>query len=122
MANVHFKRQLIHTCDVYRGTSAQSGTDGEVTQSYAYLATHNCRYVQRREGIARESAGFPMQLVDRVLFDTGTDVLETDQIRNIAFRDDGTAVDAGPFTIEELLHRNDTPGRHHISVKVEKID
>ena len=122
MASIHFQRHLIHTCEVWRGSASQSVSDGEVTFSYALAGTYPCRYVERRENIARESVGFPMRETTRILFNTGVDIREEDQVRAVKLTADGSVVEAGPLTVEELLKRSQTPGRHHISVKMERIE
>ncbi len=123
MASVHFKRHLIHRCTVMSGSATQAtATDGEVTFAYGTLGTFDCRYVQRVQRWANESIGFPMKREDRVLFNTGVAIKEEDHIINITLKTDSSLVEAGPLSVEELLGRNQTPGKHHISVKVEYIE
>ena len=122
MASIHFKRHLIHNCVIYRGSATQGTATGEVTFSYTSQGSFDCRYVERREAIANEGVGFPMQEITRILFNSGVDIREEDQVRNITLKADSSLIEAGPLTVEELLKRNQTPGRHHISVKMERIE
>jgi len=122
MASVHFKKHLIHTCVIYRGSATQGSATGEVTWSYTSQGSFPCRYVERQENIANEGVGFPMRETTRVLFNSGVDIREEDQVRNVVLTTDASLIEAGPLTVEELLKRNQTPGRHHISAKMERIE
>lgn len=120
MADVHFKRHLIHQCTVQRRTDTQN-TSGEPIPAWADVGNVRCRFVQKQERIADPSTGFPMLESPILLMDTGEDVIEEDRIVDIIFRSDSSSVDAGPFSIESLLGRNSTK-RHHLSLKLERVE
>ena len=120
MADVHFRRQLLHTCTVQRRTDAQNAS-GELIPTWADVGDVNCRYVQKQERISNESIGFPMKEQHIMLMDTGEDVVVEDRIVDIVFREDGALVEAGPFSIEAVLLRNSRT-RHHISLELERIE
>ncbi len=121
MASIHFQKKLIHRCDIQRATDAQSGS-GELIPTWASIATlRPCRYVEKLERIAQESLGFPMELEHLLLMNDGEDVLVDDRIVNIIQATDSAVVDAGPFTIEQLLIRR-TARAHHISMELERIE
>ena len=120
MANVHFKKHLIHQAIVQRTTPAQSSS-GELIDSWATTGTIDCRYVEKAERIASESAGFPMLESHMLLCNSGEDVREEDRIVTITLKADDSSIDAGPFTIESVLKRNST-GAHHISLQLERVE
>lgn len=120
MADVHFKKHLIHRCMIQRRTDVQNSS-GELIPTWADVGDVNCRFVQKQERIADPSTGFPMIKEDMLLMDTGEDVIEEDRAVDIIFRSDSSSVDAGPFTIESLLGRNSTR-RHHLSLKLERVE
>lgn len=120
MADIHFKRQLLHQCTVQRRTDAQN-TGGELIPTWTDVGDVNCRYVEKQERIADEPLGFPMLESPILLMDTGEDVQEEDRVVDIVFKSDGAAVDAGPFTIESVLRRNSNR-RHHLSLKLERVE
>ncbi len=120
MADIHFKRQLIHAANVLRTTPSQSGS-GELIDSWTTSGSINCRLVQKQEAIAIESLSLQMREVPRLLCDTGEDVIEEDRIADVTLRSDGSVIDAGPFNIEELLTRSSTTN-HHMSLRLERIE
>jgi len=119
MADIHFNKNLIHTADVLRTTPAQS-TSGELINSWTTAGAITCRLVQRNERIALESLSLQMQDVHRLLCDEDEDVTEEDRIANVTLTADSTSIDTGPFEIHEVLLRGNT-GRHHLSLRLEKI-
>lgn len=120
MANIHFKKHLIHQCLVQRTTPVQS-TSGELIDVWADVGTIDCRFVQKQEAFANESQGFMMMSKDMLLVNNGEDVIEEDRIITITFKSDGSSVDTGPFTVESFLGRNST-GAHHISLMLERVE
>ena len=120
MSSVHFKRLLIHQAIVFETTPVQSAS-GELIDSWSVVGTIDCRFVQKREGIASEGVGFMMKQIDRLLCDAGESVVEENQVRSITVKATGASVDVGPFTIEELVQRNDM-GAHHLSLRLERIE
>jgi hypothetical protein len=120
MANIHFKRNLIHQCTVQRNTASASGS-GELVPSWTDGDTIDCRYVEKRERIASESAGFMMLEQHILLCNTGEDVLEEDRITDIVLKSDSSVVDAGPFTVEARLSRSSN-APHHVSFRLERIE
>ena len=120
MANIHFKKHLIHTCVVQRNTPTQSAT-GELIPDWADVDTIDCRFIAKTERIASESAGFPMAQTYKLLVNTGEDVDVDDIIRNIRWKSSDTLVDEGTFRIEAVLNRNSTKA-HHTSLSLEKVN
>ena len=120
MANVHFKRHLIHQAIVQRTTQSQSSS-GELIDSWATAGTIDCRYVEKSERIASEAAGFPMLESHILLCNQGEDVREEDRIATITLKADSSSVDAGPFDVMAVLKRNST-GTHHISLQLERVE
>ena len=121
MASIHFQKTLIHRCDIQRKVDVQSGS-GELIPTWTSIDTQRpCRYVEKLERIAQESLGFPMVLEHLLLMDSGEDVQVDDRIVNIVQDDCTTPVDAGPFTIEQLLIRR-TTGAHHLSMELERVE
>ena len=120
MAGIHFRRQLIHAADVLETTPAQS-TSGELIDTWTTARSINCRLVQKREAIALESLSFQMREVPRLLCDAGENVVEEDRIANVTLRVDGSAIDAGPFDINEVLTRSSTTSLH-MSLRLERIE
>ena len=120
--SAHFKRNLIHKCQVQRNTPTRS-TSGEVIPSWADVnPAMRCRYVQKSESIANESLGFMMKQGDLLLVQTGEDVLEADRITDIVeYSDESVVVAEGPFEIESVLNRSSTKA-HHISLRLEGIE
>ena len=122
MAGVHFRRHLIHNCVIYSGSATQSATTGELTDVWTSMGSEDCRFIEEEENIANESVGFPMREKPMCLFNSGVDIREEWQVRNITLKSDSSVVEAGPLTVEKLLKRNSTPSRHHISVQLERIE
>jgi len=120
MANVHFKKHLIHQAIVQRTTPAQSGS-GELIDSWATAGTIDCRFVEKSERIANEAAGFPMLDSDMLLCNNGEDVQEEDRIATITLKADSSSVDTGPFSIQAVLKRN-TGSAHHMSLQLERVE
>lgn len=120
MADVHFKKCLIHSAMVQRNTPTASGS-GELIPSWADVGEINCRYVEKSERIAAEGIGFMMLESHMLLCDSGEDVQEDDQVVNILWRADDSVVNAGPFTVEALLKRSSTAA-HHWSLKLERVE
>jgi len=122
MSSVHFRRNLIHQCQIQRPAYTRS-SDGEVIATFADVnPTLRCRYVQKQENIAEEGQGFMMKLVDSLLVEDDADVLEDDRVTDIVWNaDPSSVVDLGPFTIEQRLGRNSTKA-HHISLRLERIE
>lgn len=121
MADIHFKKNLIHLCTTQRTTPAQSSS-GEPIDSWANnLVDQPCRFVFEEERIAQESVGFMMLKVPFMLIDSGVDMIEEDRIINITRVEDSSTIDAGPFTIEAVLKRSSTV-RHHIRLNLEKVE
>ncbi len=121
MGDIHFQKTLIHRCDIERKVDIQSES-GELIPTWTSIDTQRpCRYVEKLERIAQESLGFPMELEHLLLMNNGEDVQVDDQILNIVQDDCTTVVDAGPFTIEQLLIRR-TGSAHHISMELERIE
>jgi len=120
MANVHFKKHLLHTCVVQRNTPAQSAS-GELIPDWADVGTINCRFIAKTERIADEAAGFPMAQTYKLLMNIGEDVAVDDIIRNIRWQTDDTLVDEGTFRIEAVLNRNSTKA-HHTSLSLERVN
>ena len=120
MADTHFKRHLIHSATVQRNTPAASAS-GEMIDAWADVGTINCRYVEKSERIAAEGLGFMMLESHLLLCDEGEDVREEDQITDIQMRTDGSAVAAGPFSVEALLKRSGTAA-HHWSLRLERVE
>lgn len=120
MANIHFKKHLIHECTVQRNIPAASGS-GELVPSWADSSTIDCRYVEKRERIASEGVGFMMLEQHILLCDTGEDVLEEDRITDITLKSDSSMVDAGPFTVETKLSRSSN-APHHMSFRLERVE
>ena len=120
MADVHFKKHLIHSAMIQRNTPATSSS-GELIPSWADVGTIDCRYVEKSERIAAESAGFMMLESHLLLCNAGEDVQEDDQIVDILLRADDSVVDAGPFTVEALLRRSGTAA-HHWSIRLERVE
>jgi hypothetical protein len=120
VANVHFKKHLIHQAIVQRTTQTQSSS-GELIDAWAAVGTIDCRYVEKAERIASESAGFPMLESHILLCNSGEDVREEDHIATITLKADDSSVDAGPFSIMAVLKRN-TGSAHHISLQLERVE
>lgn len=120
MANIHFKKHLIHQCTVQRNTPAASGS-GELIPSWADGDTIDCRYVEKRERIASEGVGLMMLEQHILLCDIGEDLLEEDRITNITLKSDSSVIDAGPFTVEEALNRS-SASPHHMSFRLERVE
>jgi len=120
MASTHFKKHLIHSAKVQRNTLAASDS-GELIPFWADVGTINCRYVERSERIAAEGVGFMMLESHLLLCNEGEDVQEDDQIVDVEMRTDGSAVAAGPFSVEALLKRSGTAA-HHWSLRLEKVE
>jgi head-tail adaptor len=119
VADIHFKATLIHQATVQRTTPSQSAS-GELVDSWSDAGTIDCRLVQRRERIANEAVGFLMLEEHRLLCNAGEDVTEEDRIADVVLRADDSSVDAGPFSVEEVLTRN-TGSAHHMSLKLERV-
>lgn len=120
MANVHFKRHLIHQAVVQRTTPSQSAS-GELIDSWAVAGTIDLRYVMKTMRIAVEGVGFQMVEQHLAVCNTGEDVKEEDRIATITLKSDGSSVDAGPFSIESVLNRN-TDSAHHMSLELERVE
>ena len=120
MADVHFKKHLIHQATVQRKTEAASDT-GELIATWATNGTIYCRFIQKSERVAQPGTGFMMAESCRLLCNAGEDVIEEDRITSIILRSDSSSVDAGPFTIEELVQRNTTAG-YHLSMGLERVE
>jgi len=121
MANVHFKKHLIHQCTVERSTPAQSGS-GEPIDSWGESPLIiNCRYVEKRERIADAALGLMVRESHILLCNTGEDVQEEDRIKDIVLRSDSSSVDAGPFMVRAFLNRSSTEP-HHISLELERAE
>lgn len=123
MANVHFKKRLIHTCTVQRATLAQSSS-GELIPTWANVTVGvRCRYVQKKMDKALESQSLEEKFEHLMLMNNGEDVAEEDRIINVLRYPAGTSVDAGPFTVESFLERNaSSPSGHHISLGLERVE
>lgn len=123
MADVHFKKTLIHTCTVQRATLAQSAS-GELIPTWANVTVGvRCRYVQKAMDKALESVSLEEKFEHIMLMNNGENVAEEDRIINILRYPAGTTVDAGPFTVESFLERNaDLPTGHHISLGLERTE
>lgn len=106
--------------------TAQSAS-GEPQESWSSIGTMAGRFVEESERIASEATGFVMVKAHSWLCDTGTTSQGTaiavdDRITSIVDAD-SNSIDAGPFTIEELLHRRDVKGdAHHLSLKLERVE
>lgn len=120
MADVHFKKHLIHSAMVQRNTPTASSS-GELIPSWADVDTIDCRYVEKSERIAAEGVGFMMLESCLLLCNAGEDVQEDDQIVDILLRTDDSVIDAGPFTVEALLRRSGTTA-HHMSLRLERVE
>lgn len=119
-ASVHFKKHLIHRCIVQRTTQTLDAGGG-IIDSWADVATIDCRFVEKTERIALESTGFQMLEEHLLLCSDDEDVIEEDRISTITFKADGTSVDVGPYSIEKKLIRN-TTSPHHMSFKLERVE
>lgn len=120
MADIHFKKCLIHSAMVQRSTTSRSAS-GEVLDSWDDVGRINGRLVEQQERIAAEGIGFMMLNRNLFLCDTGEDVGEEDRLVDILWRTDDSVVDAGPFTVEALLKRSSTAA-HHISLRLERVE
>lgn len=120
MANVHFKRHLIHTAMVQRNTPAASGS-GELIPSWADVGKIDCRYVEKSERVASEGVGFMMLESHVLLCNEGEDVQEDDQIVNVRMKTDDSVIAAGPLSVEALLKRSSTAS-HHWSLRLERVE
>lgn len=120
MAGVNFKRHLIHQCTVERPTYSQD-SGGALIPTWSEVDTIDCRYIEKRERIADENKGFMMLEEHRLLCNYGEDIQEADRIKDITLKADDSTVDAGPFTVEEMLARNSS-GPHHLSFKLERVE
>lgn len=120
MANIHFKKKLIHQCTIQRNTPVQSGS-GELLDVWTTIDTVDCRFVEKREGYAQEGISFQMQKLPMILMNAGEDVQEEDRIIDIVWKLDDTLLDAGPYSIDSLLRRS-TGSAHHLSLSLERIE
>ena len=120
MADIHFKKTLIHSAMVQRNTPAASAS-GELIPDWAAVGRINGRFVEQQERIAAEGVGFMMLKQNLYLCDAGEDVQEDDQIVDILWRTDDSVVDAGPFSVESLLKRSSTAA-HHWSLRLERVE
>ena len=120
MANIHFKKHLVHQATVQRATFARSGS-GEPIPTWAVNGTINCRYVEKTERVADPALGLMMGESHILLCNQGEDVIEEDRITNIILRSDSSVVDVGPFAVEAVLKRTST-SPHHISLKLERVE
>jgi len=120
------KHRFTHTCTVERNTPTQSAS-GELQDDWDSIGTMAGRFVEERERIASPSEGFVMLKTHSWLCDTGitsqgTAIAVDDRITSILDPDDGS-IDAGPFGIEEILHRRDIKGAaHHLELKLERVE
>ena len=121
MARARFKALLIHQAIVSRATGSQAA-DGEIIDTWAGTGTIDCRFIHQAQRRADPSGGFPMVENHVLLCDTGSDVVEADRITTVTFKATGTSVDAGPFTIESVLNRNDDRQGHHMSLQLKRVE
>lgn len=122
MARRWFKGRLTHTCTVERDSGTAQSASGEIQESWADVGTMAGRFVEVRERVASEGVGFAMLKTDLWVCDAGADVAVDDRIYDIEDTD-GDAIEAGCFTIEELLQRRDIKGDvHHLSLVLERVE
>lgn len=121
MAGDLFKSLMVHTCTVERIAAEPLDSIGYPTPVWAVEGTINCRFIEKQEKRAVPGGGFVMVETILMLMDSAEDVLVEDRITDVVWRDDGTVVNAGPFTIEAVLPRN-TFVPHHKSLHLERVD
>lgn len=122
MAKQWLKRRFTHSCTVERDSGDTFSASGEPQESWSDVGTMAGRFVETNERVAREGVGFVMLKTHAWLCDAGEDVAVDDRIKDILDADADT-IDAGPLTIEELLHRRDIKGgAHHLSLALERVD
>lgn len=121
MAKAWFVRRLVHTCTVERDIGTAQNSSGEPQEDWSEVGTIAGRFVEKTETVAIEGLGFVMLKTHSWLCDVGADVAVDDRITDILDADDDS-IDAGPFTIEELLRRRTIKGDvHHMSLKLERV-
>ena len=122
MARQWLKHRFTHSCMVERDGGTAQSASGEPQESWSDVGTMAGRFVEEREGIASPSEGFVMVKAHSWLCNTGEDVAVDDRITDIEDAD-GDTIEAGPFTIEEILSRRDIKGNtHHLSLKLERVE
>jgi len=125
MTNPAFARHLIHSAVIRRNSAepppvnaiGEPAPDWEDEDAAGTIA---CRYVQKNERIASESAGFPLINIDMLLFDESEDVVETDLVTDITLTETGELIAEGPFRVVSLLTRN-RRSAHHKSAIIERV-
>lgn len=110
---------FIHRCDVERYTSiGRDGLKAEQKSWQPWEVGMRCRFVEKEQRVADTAlAERPTITTYLLLFGAGRDVKTKDRIVNIVL-EDGTT-DAGPYTIEQLLHRRGRAAKHQ-SARLEK--
>ena len=117
------KHRFTHTCTVERDGGTAQSASGEPQESWSDVGSAVAgRFVEKRERIASPTGGFVMLKAHHWLCDLDENVAVDDRIKTIK-DPDGNSIDAGPFTIEEILNRRDIKGdAHHLSVKLERVE
>ena len=122
MSSRWLKHRFTHSCTVERDNGTAQSASGEPQESWSDIGTMAGRFVEERERIASPTGGFVMVKMHSWLCDAGEDVAVDDRIKDIEDADSNT-IDAGPFTIEEMLKRRGIKGAvHHLSLKLERVE
>lgn len=122
MARRWFTGRMTHTCTIERDSGTAQSASGEIQESWSDAGTMAGRFVETRERVASEGVGFAMLKTHLWLCDAGADVAVDDRITDIEDAD-GDTIDAGPFTIEELLRRRGIDGDvHHLTLVLERVE
>ena len=115
----HYHRNLIHVCDVQRAAHMISQSGERIPNWQIVAQDVQCRYVQKLERFADESATEEAVLVDMLLLRYDAPVQRLDRVTRIRTKT-GDMVDDGPFTITSLLLRNSRT-YHHQSAILDRV-
>lgn len=120
MADAHYKRTLIHQCDVAAPQTSRSG--GEVQVTYGTASTLRCRYVPYSERWASEGQSRQIERQHHLMMMPDAEIGVRYQVSNIKIASSGASIDAGPFLVTEVLKLGDGQGLHHIEAELERSD
>jgi hypothetical protein len=113
---------LIHTCDIERPEVYQDSYGEDKYRWPPDIPTHlseqRCRLIIKAQRVADSAlAERPVITTYKLLLPAGTDVRQGDRITNV--EDEEEVVDAGPFSVDEVLKRRARAVRH-ITLRLEK--
>jgi len=114
----HFARTLIHTIDVASPETERDG--GELITSYGDTVAVQARFVPFTERWSSRRNSWDIKRQHRLLLRSDADVSVRDQVTNIRITSSGIVIDAGPFTVTQVLAMGDGKGLHHLEAEMER--